>query len=312
MTIETFNLSRFETAEGAGHQAACADLDRVCREIGFVVLTGHGIDRQVIADIWDAAHSFFAQDIAAKQKVAPLYDGAPYGYLGPNQEALAKSKGVDTPPDLKESFNGRPAVLNATVDDPAARAFALARTPWPDLPGFKDAWTAYYEAVENLAARLMAAFAQALSLPADYFVPMTTDPVSALRALHYPATQGPAEDKQQRAGAHTDYGALTILLPQPGSRGLQVMQGGRWVDVDAPEDAFVINIGDLMARWTADRWVSTLHRVVAQPNQPDRLSLAYFYQPNWNAVITPLDGSDAYPPIPFGTYLMAKFNAAAG
>jgi isopenicillin N synthase-like dioxygenase len=90
------------------------------------------------------------------------------------------------------------------------------------------------------------------------------------------------------------------------------MQNGDWVDVPAPEGAFVINIGDLMARWTADRWVSTLHRVVAKPNQPKRLSLAYFHQPNWEAVIAPIDGSDAYPPIEFGQYLMGKFKAASG
>ena len=312
MTIETFDLAQFEAATGADRVARATELDRMCAQIGFVVLTGHGIDPAVITKIWEAAHAFFAQSPEDKQAVAPFAAGAPYGYLGPNQEALAKSKGVDTPPDLKESFNGRAKVLNAVVDDPDARAFALAETPWPQIPGFHDAWCAYYEALESLADHIMAAFAQALNLPADYFAPYHTDPASALRALHYPATFGVAPDNQQRAGAHTDYGALTILLPQPGSQGLQVMQNGQWVDVPAPADAFVINIGDLMARWTADRWISTLHRVVAKPDQPKRLSLAYFHQPNWNAEITPLDGSDAYPPISFGNYLMEKFKAASG
>jgi isopenicillin N synthase-like dioxygenase len=88
-----------------------------------------------------------------------------------------------------------------------------------------------------------------------------------------------------------------------------VQQGDVWVDVPAPEGAFVINIGDLMARWTADRWVSTLHRVVATPGQPARQSLAYFHQPDWDAEIVPLDGSDAYPPVRSGPYLMGKFQA---
>jgi len=312
MTIEAFNLSEFEAASGKTRQKIAANLDRMCKDTGFVVLEGHCIDPDVIANIWDAANVFFALDAAAKQVVAPIYTGAPYGYLGPNQEALAKSKGVDTPPDLKESFNGRAKVLNARVEDPNDRAFALAETPWPDLPGFKNAWVAYYKAIETLAGRIMIAFAEALGLPSDFFVRFNTDPVSAMRALHYPATQGEAEENQQRAGAHTDYGALTILLPQSGSQGLQVMQNGDWIDVPAPEGAFVINIGDLMARWTADRWVSTLHRVVAKPNQPKRLSLAYFHQPNWEAVIAPIDGSDAYPPIEFGQYLMGKFKAASG
>ena len=312
MTIEAFDLSEFEAASGKTRREIAANLDRMCKDTGFVVLEGHGIDPDVIAKIWDAANVFFALDVTAKQAVAPTYAGAPYGYLGPNQEALAKSKGVHTPPDLKESYNGRAKVLNARVEDPNDRAFALAETPWPDLPGFEDAWVAYYEAIEGLAGRIMTAFAEALNLPSDFFVPFNTDPVSAMRALHYPATQGQAEENQQRAGAHTDYGALTILLPQSGSQGLQVMQNGDWVDAPAPEGAFVINIGDLMARWTADRWVSTLHRVVAKPNQPKRLSLAYFHQPNWDAVIAPIDGSDAYPPIAFGQYLMGKFKAASG
>ncbi len=312
MTIAAFDLAQFETATGADRAALAAQLDEMCRSTGFVILTGHGVSSETITDIWAAANAFFAQDVAAKQAVAPVYAGAPYGYLGPDQEALAKSKGVDTPPDLKESFNGRARTLNAQVDDPDARAFALAETPWPDLAGFREAWTAYYTAVEDLAARIMVAFAEALNLPSNFFEPFNTDPVSAMRALHYPATIGQAETGQQRAGAHTDYGALTILLPQPKSQGLQVMQDDEWRDVATVDGAFVINIGDLMARWTADRWVSTLHRVVAKPDQPKRLSLAYFHQPDWNAEITPLDGSDAYPPISFGAYLMGKFNAAAG
>jgi isopenicillin N synthase-like dioxygenase len=284
----------------------------MCRTTGFLVVSGHGIAPDVITGMWTAANAFFAQDTEAKQAVRPPLDGGPYGYLGPNQEALAKSKGVDTPPDLKESFNGRSLPLHTSVTDPSARAFANADTPWPDLPGFRDAWGAYYAAVEDLGVRIVRAFAQALELPADHFASFCTDPASAMRTLNYPATQGQAEAGQQRAGAHTDYGMLTILLPQQGSQGLQVQQGDEWLDVAAPDNCFVINIGDLMARWTADRWVSTLHRVVAKPDQPKRLSLAYFYQPDWDAVIEPLDGSDAYPAIAFGDYLMGKFKAASG
>jgi isopenicillin N synthase-like dioxygenase len=312
VTIGTFDLAAFEAAVGSDRTARAATLDQMCRNTGFVVLSGHGIAPDVVGNMWSAMQSFFAQDVAAKQAVAPAPPGAPYGYLGPNQEALARSKGVQTPPDLKESFNGRAYVLNAQSAAPIDKAIALATTPWPDLPGFKDAWVAYYGAVEDLATRVMIAFAEALNLSPDYFAAFNTAPASAMRALHYPATTGTPETNQQRAGAHTDYGALTILLPQSRSQGLQVMQNDEWVDVTAPADTFVINIGDLMARWTADRWVSTLHRVVAKPDQPKRLSLAYFHQPDWNAVIAPLDGSTTYPPITFGQYLMGKFKAASG
>ena len=273
------------------------------------MLRGHGVPDHVTANIWTAAQSFFLQGPDEKRKVAAPYAGYPYGYLGPNAEALARSKGEDTPPDLKESFNGGPLAMPAGITDPDALAFCYQPTLWPEQPGFRPAWEAYYAAMESLAARIMVAFAAALNLPEDHFQPTISTPISALRALNYPATTTVPLDKQQRAGAHTDYGSLTILKPQPGSQGLQIAWGGDWIDVPAPDHAFVINIGDLMARWTADRWVSTLHRVVAKPDQPARQSLAYFHQPNWDAEITPLDGSAIYPPVRSGPYLMAKFRS---
>ncbi|MBQ2260976.1 MAG: isopenicillin N synthase family oxygenase [Loktanella sp.] len=308
MAFAAFDLAAFEAATGQDRTAKAAELDRICRDTGFLVLDGHGVDPAVIAAVWDAAQGFFAQDSAAKHAVAPPYQGYPYGYLGPDAEALARSKGEDTPPDLKESFNGGP--LRVPADASAeAMDFCYQPTLWPDLPGFRAAWEDYYAAMEDLAARVMRAFAAALHLPDGYFDPFIGHPISALRALHYPATRGVPLDKQQRAGAHTDYGSLTILLPQPGSQGLQVQIGPDWVDVPAPEGAFVINIGDLMARWTADRWVSTLHRVVAKPDQPARQSLAFFHQPDWDAEIAPLDGAEAYSPVKSGPYLMEKFRS---
>lgn len=308
MDFARFDLAAFEAATAEDRAAQAVELDRICRDTGFLVLDGHGVDPAVIAAVWAAAQAFFAQDAATKQAVSPPYQGYPYGYLGPDTEALARSKGEDTPPDLKESFNGGPLRVPADAS-PDAMAFCYQPTLWPDLLGFRPAWEAYYAAMEDLAARIMRAFAAALNLPEDHFDPFIANPISALRALHYPATQGVPRDKQQRAGAHTDYGSLTILLPQPGSQGLQVRIGDDWVDVPAPEGAFVINIGDLMARWTADAWVSTLHRVVAKPDQPARQSLAFFHQPDWDAQIVPLDGSDADPPVKSGPYLMEKFRS---
>lgn len=309
MSFRQFDLAKFENAQGKNRLSLAQDIDEICRDTGFLVLTGHGVSDKIIDDIWTAAQAFFAQDVAAKQSVAAPYAGYPYGYLGPNSEALARSKGEDTPPDLKESMNGGPLHTPAGMTDADALSFCYQPTLWPDLPGFRAAWEAYYTAMEDLAERIMVAFAEALKLPPDFFTRYISHPVSALRALHYPATNTVPLDRQQRAGAHTDYGSLTILLPQPRSQGLQVKIGNNWVDVPAPKDAFVINIGDLMARWTADRWVSTLHRVVAKSDQPARQSLAFFHQPNWDAEITPLDGSDVYAMVRSGPYLMEKFRA---
>lgn len=311
MSLVTVDLAAFEAAKGAARAARAAQIDRICRETGFLVLTGHGVAQPVIDGVWQAAQRFFAQPMAAKAQVAAPRPGYPYGWLGPDAEALARSRGQQTPPDLKESFNGGPLAVPEGMTDADALAFCYQPTLWPDLPGFRPAWAAYYRAMEGLAARIMRAFAAALGLPEEHFDRFIGAPVSALRALHYPATTGVAQAGQQRAGAHTDYGSLTILLPQPGSGGLEIMTAGAWVEVPAQAGAFVINIGDLMARWTADRWVSTLHRVVARPGQPARQSLAFFHQPDWQAEIVPLDGSDAYGPVRSGPYLMGKFRAAA-
>ena len=312
MEFPAFDLGAFEQLEGEARAARAAELDLICREIGFLVLEGYGIDPDVIAAQWAAVGAFFALGPEEKAQVAAPAPGYPYGWLGPDREALARSRGEDTPPDLKESFNGGPLTIPEGLPDPDAYAFCYQPTLWPDMPGFREAWEGYYRAMEALAARVMAAFAEALGLERSFFDPYIGQPVSALRALYYPETRGAALAGQQRAGAHTDYGSLTILLPQAGSKGLQIRMGEAWMDVPTPEGAFVINIGDLMERWTANRWVSTLHRVVAVPDQPARQSLAFFHQPDWEAVISPLDGSDAYPPVRSGPYLMEKFRAAAG
>ena len=140
--------------------------------------------------------------------------------------------------------------------------------------------------MEDLAARIMRVFAVALKLPEDYFAGVIDRPVSALRALNYPHPTVPPQPGQLRAGAHTDYGSLTILLPEAKSGGLQIFTPEQeWRPVPPVPGAFIINIGDLMALWTNDRWVSTLHRVVNPA--PDakgstrRQSFAFFHQPNW-------------------------------
>lgn len=313
MSFPTFDLATFQAVKDEDRRAKADEIDTICRDTGFLVLTGHGVPDAIVRNVWLAAAAFFAQDPEAKARVAAPYPGYPYGWLGPNREALARSKGEETPPDLKESFNGGPLTIPQGIPDPEAYAFCYQPTLWPDLPGFRVAWAAYYTAMEDLAARIMAAFAAALGLPDDHFDVFIGQPVSALRALHYPATGASALPGQQRAGAHTDYGSLTILLPQPGSRGLEIRTPqGDWTPVPAPDNAFVINIGDLMQRWTANRWISTLHRVVAHPGQPPRQSLAFFHQPDWMAEIVPLDGSDTYPPVRSGPYLMGKFQATGG
>jgi len=311
MEFASFNLYEFEASHGGQRMNLASTLDDILKSSGFLLLRGHGISNSIIENQWAAVSAFFDLPSDQKERVAAPYPGYPYGWIASNKEALAASKGEITPPDLKESFNGGPLYVPKNILDPQAFDFCYQPTLWPDLDGFKEAWTAYYHEMEELAVRLMAAFAEALKLENNFFDRFIDTPISALRALNYPATHGVITAKQQRAGAHTDYGSLTILLPEPDSSGLQVFLDGAWITVPTQRDYFVINIGDLMSRWTSDRWVSTLHRVVALPDQPSRKSLAFFHQPNWDADIAPLDHSNRYPAVKSGPYLLEKFKASA-
>ena len=188
-------------------------MDAICRTTGFLAVAGHGVHDAIVNAAWTKAEAFFALPPERKQSARAPYPGYPYGYLTPETELLARSRGVEAPPDIKERFNGGPARAPAGLLDREALAFCFAPTIWPDAPdGFREAWSAYYAAMEDLAARIMRAFAVALTLPEDFFAPFLSAPVSALRALNYPALASPPKPGQIRAGAHTDYGSLTILL----------------------------------------------------------------------------------------------------
>jgi isopenicillin N synthase-like dioxygenase len=313
------DLAAFQSAEPERKRQMGREVDLICRASGFLAVRNHGIADETIASVWQAARAFFDLPYAAKEAAKAPYPGYPYGYLGPGAEALAKSRGVESPPDLKESFNGGPLSVPPGMTDQEALAFCYAATIWPSEPAaFRPAWEAYYAAVTDLAARIMDVFAVALDLPEDYFRHFIGQPISALRALNYPELSAPPPEGQLRAGAHTDYGSLTILLPEPGSKGLEILTPeGAWREVPPVDGAFVINIGDLMARWTNDRWVSTLHRVVNVPPEEGglkrRQSLAFFHQPDWFAEIETLPSCLAegqtpkYEPVLSGPYLMGKF-----
>jgi isopenicillin N synthase-like dioxygenase len=300
-------------------QALGEEVDAICQTTGFLAVAGHGVPDATISAAWTKAEAFFA--LAAKAQ-AERQGALPRLslWLSRAGDGIARALArVEAPPDIKESFNGGPARVPSGLVDREALDFCFAPTIWPDAPnGFREAWSAYYAAMEDLAARIMRTFAVALDLPEDFFAPFLSAPVSALRALNYPALESPPKPGQIRAGAHTDYGSLTILLPQAGSRGLEILgPDGAWIEVFPRPGAFIVNIGDLMARWTNDRWTSTLHRVVI----PDgggaerRQSFAFFHQPNWDAEIVALDACLAideapkYPPVRSGPYLMGKFKS---
>lgn len=301
--------------------AVAAAVAEACARVGFLVVTGHGVPAGVIDRGWAAARAFFDLPEETKRTVVMPRPGYPYGYSPVAGESLARSLGDRRPPDLKESFSIGPADLTPPPESADAVAFAWAANLWPaEPPGFRDAMLAYYRGLSALAGRLMRLFALGLDLPEAFFDDRIDRAISALRLLNYPDQPVPPEPGQLRAGAHTDYGSLTILLPQDAPGGLEVQgPGGAWHAVPTVPGGFVINLGDLMARWTNDRWRSTLHRVVNPP--PDaagstrRQSIAFFHQPNWDAEIACLPTclgpgeTPKYAPILSGPHLASKFRS---
>ena len=290
-------------------------IDRACREIGFLIIGNHGVPAAVVQDVFTAGKAFFRQPAEEKLRWAAP-DRRIRGYLPPEGQALARSRGDDSPPDLLERFRmGRFDV----PDDAYHRARAstwFVPNIWPTYPpGFAGALKAYFTAMEALAARLMRLFALALDLPPGFFADKIDRPVSNMYVNYYPAQLTPPKPGQLRAGAHTDYGSLTILAPTAAPAGLQVQdRSGEWHDVEPRPGAFVVNLGDLMAQWTNDRWVSTMHRVANPPRAAaasDRMSLVFFHQPNDDALIECLpsccvDSPPKYAPVTSGEHQAAK------
>jgi isopenicillin N synthase-like dioxygenase len=336
-TIHVVDLS-------AGDADIVATLGEACREVGFFLVVHHGVDAAVESEAWELTRAFFDLPLADRLQVAMPEPGYPYGYAPFAYESLASSLGDVTPPDLKETYTvGPPEDLAAIGRDPD-EAWARLPTPWPTaLPNARSVYRRYYDAMAELAARLLSFGARSLGLGADHFAPLIDRHVSALRMLNYPPLAQPPKPGQLRAGAHTDYGTLTILRQEQRPGGLQVLapsESGRsrdgapgaaasreWIDVDHVPGSFVVNLGDAMARWTNDRWRSTLHRVVVPPIGSDadaraessgetrRQSIAFFHNANWDAVIECLapctDPQDPprYVPIAAGPHLMAKFRS---
>lgn len=304
----------------AARRQVAAAIGKACTNTGFFTIANHGIEADVIAAFWQSAHTFFDLPEAEKSAAKAPYVGYPYGYAPFAKEALSLSLGLEAPPDLKESFSMGPLHRPDPMPGDPDAAFAYAATIWPaGQPQMPLIWANYYRQMEALAARLMALFALALDLDEDFFAPSIDRHVSAIRANHYPSQATPPQPGQLRAGAHSDYGSLTILRQDEAPGGLQIKTAdGIWRDVPHIPDSFVINIGDLMAQWTNDRWVSTLHRVVNPPAETARsarrLSAAFFHTPNWDAEIScipsclPPGTAPKYPTTKAGPHLMEKYH----
>jgi len=284
-------------------------LDRINQELGFFCVVGHGVSPTLIADMYDVTARFFHQPEEVKARSSLDRTTGRRGWEPAGQRGLGRSMGQETPPDLREVFGSSREIDR---DDPYYASVPdgehfFSGTAWPETPAdMRATWLAYYVAMEDLSWRIYRVMEAALDLPMGWFQAFNRHHASPMIANYYPPVTEVLPG-QLRAGAHTDYGAFTILYQDDAPGGLQVSSLGGWVDVSAQPGAFTVNIGDLMARWTNDRWVSTLHRVVLPPESVGtwRISIPFFQQPDADAVISCIPGCEGpdgakYEPITSG------------
>ena len=280
--------------------------------------------QRLVDDLRARAHEFFALPVADKLAARHPVAGTNRGYHPVGGEALAKANDEAAPPDLKEFFHVGPVDVGAGAYYTSAEGRQhFAPNIWPAVPaGFRPAAEAYYRAMDALIAFLMRLAALGLSVDEAFFDDKVDRSIGTMRLNYYPAQAVSPAPGQLRASAHTDYGGFTILSGEDVPGGLQVLtRSGRWVDVPTTADTFVVNIGDLLMRWTNDRWLSNMHRVVnppagAGPSGP-RLSIAFFNHPNYDALIEclPSQGAPRHAPVLSGQYRdlkYAKTGLAAG
>ena len=296
----------------ADHASLGRALGAAARDTGFFVITGHGIAPAMIDAVFAQSQRFFATDPETKAALSIRRAGNNRGYVALGEERLDASK----PGDVKEAFN-------IGWDLPADHPDVIACKPfrgvnvWPgeqQLPGFRATMLAYFDACHRLGLRLHRALAHDLGAAENFFDDKLDQPLATLRLLHYPPRPDRFEPGQTGAGEHTDYGNLTLLATDDAG-GLEVRtRDGQWVSPPSIPGALICNIGDCLMRWTNDVYVSTPHRVV-NPVGRERFSVAFFLDPNPDAVVSCLPGCATperparYRPTTGADYLKSRLDA---
>jgi isopenicillin N synthase-like dioxygenase len=319
--IPVIDIGRYTSGSEEEQQEVAREVATAAKDIGFLVITGHGVPDEVVTGLYDVNKQYFESPVGTKQKAARPEPGQIRGYSGIESEGLGLLEDEPAPPDLKESFDVGPLDVDRSdsyyVSEAAGEHFAA--NVWPDIPGFESAYRMYYEAMESLTLTMVEIFALALDVPSSYFKKKLDRHISILRSNYYPTQMVEPKKGQLRGGAHSDYTALTILWQEDvPAGGLEVRTpDGDWIAVPVVAGSFVVNLGDSMMRWTNDTWISTMHRVVNPPAeiaaQHSRMSVAHFVQPNYDALIECIESCQTeerptkYPPVLNGDYLYSKF-----
>ena len=319
MGVPVIDIAPFLEDDPAGRRRVAAAVADACENVGFLVIAGHGLPDTVLERTFASTRSFFDLPQAEKDRHQPTGKAKQRGYSAFATRGLAYTLDEASPPDLRETLFIGP------VDDHRSHyaglpeaATSYAPNILPDRPaGTADALIDLYRAFERLSNDMLRLFAVALELPERYLVEQSDRHFSIMSCHHYPALKEPPLPGQLRTGAHTDFGAMTILAMNDALGGLEVrLPDGGWYPVQASPGELVVNLGDMMARWTNDRWTSTLHRVVNPPGlgmaESRRQSIGYFMHPNYDAGIECLSTclrpgeQPRYAPTTAGAHIRAK------
>lgn len=277
--VPMIDFAAFLAGSNDGKRTVAREIREACEGTGFFYLAGHGVPQTEIDAIFAASRRFFALPLEKRMKVR-LAIGPNRGYQ-PLGSRIYSDK-ADAP-DLNESFKYQHELPE---DDPdiVAGNRVHARNKWPDnLPGWRETLLGYYDQTERLSSALLRAFALALDVDEDYFLGAYRKPLTQINLIHYPPHPPVTPGRQFGLRPHADTTAFTILA-QGDVGGLQVQHGDDWIDVPPMPGTFVINIGDMMARWTNDRFASTPHRVINRSGS-ERYSVPFFAIPDFDAVV---------------------------
>ena len=295
--------------DGTARRSVAADVDYACSTVGFMQILGHGVPDDTVAGLASAMDSFFGLDPAAKRAyICPPERNR--GYTAPKSESLSLSLGVESASGMNDWFEA----FNVGTGEPNL---------WPDSAGFQRAVEEYFAEAARVARTLTTVFADALGVSPNTFSDITDRSLDTLRMNNYALDPGMRVPDTELTGMseHTDYGLVTVLWADR-VPGLQILgTDRRWHDVQPADGAMLVNLGDLTARLTNDRWMSTLHRVrppITDGTIQRRRSAAFFHDGNLDAVIAPLPsciepGDMArYEPVTVAEHIHAKLAGSRG